>query len=901
MSTTMKNDPALVSSPPIPAVLVAHTHWDREWYLSVEQLRPRLLRLFEHLQAIIETEPGYRCFWLDGQIIPLVDYWETVGEKPAWLEAALRRGQILIGPWYTLVDEWLTSGEAIIRNLFAGRRVMQAYGQDNRVGYLPDSFGHISQMPAILTGFDIDNAFLFRGIGPEPLPSVEFEWDAPGGTQVRGIHLAEGYFNAQRIDADRHLVDAGIPRATQPIRNLAQRSASGVLLLLNGVDQSLPTHRLDRSIAVLGSLLPELAIKQGSPVDYLALLESHWPAPGQLPVISGELLHAPQLDATLSARVEQKIANRVAENILTFSVEPLMTLVPPERRLQYRGMLRRAWTLLMECHAHDSICSCHSDLVAADVMSRLNQARQLAETLEQELWPAILGMRPNEQATSLPSTLVLWQPLPWDQDQPVEVVIDVPAGADVDKLVFEQAGQPIPAHIVDRRGICRWTEHYYGKVENKEVGTQRLTALIQPHLPGGSLTGIHVRLATDASESGVRDTIGDTSSPSPGTPGEGGVRASTSTGEMPSPNPLPEYRERASEAPDTLDNGLIHVRIHPNGSLDITDVASGQRFEGLNQIVDEVDRGDLYEHARTLDKSVRRPSPGKMTAIESSALRAIVQVTTEIECNGTMCPLELQISLCAGSRAVHVRAILDNRARDHWLRSVFPIPAQLRDLQVHTPFDLVRRKLDDGAPYVEGDRIRYARRLGQPMQWGLIALTDQGLLGLFNRGLYEYIHEDAQHISLSLMRFVGLIRPDLTSYPATAANRPGVQSAEYAIGLWPTGDMAATLRAMAQYNLPTRGVQLFTPQPRLPNVHLRWSNPYWMLSALKPAEAGEGTVLRLWNASETNQEGVIEYSGGLNGAMLARVDETPLKPLPPRLVTGPKEIVTILLPKAGAV
>ena len=861
---TINDDPHATESPPIPAVLVAHTHWDREWYLSVEQLRPRMARLFEHLKAIIETEPGYRCFWLDGQAIPLVDYWETIGEKPAWLEAALRRGQILIGPWYTLVDEWLSSGEAIIRNLFAGRRVMRAYGQDNRVGYLPDSFGHISQMPAILAGFDIDNALLFRGVDPQRLPSVEFEWAAPGATQVRGIHLADGYFNAQRIDADRHLANANVSRLTEAIRNLKRRAATGVLLLLNGVDQALPTHRLDRSIAILGSLLPELALQQGSPADYLALLKSRWPAPGHLPVLSGELLHAPQLDATLSARVEQKIANRLVENLLTFSVEPLLTLVSPERRLKYRGMLRRAWRLLLECHTHDSICSCHADLVAADMRSRLSQARQLAEALEQELWTEILGVRPNEQTTALPATLVMWQPLPWERDHPFEVTIDVPADAAADKLVFEQDGQLVPAQVMDRREICRWTEHYYGKVQNKEMGIQRLTALIRPHLPAGSLSGIEVRLSTQTCEQQDR-TAG----------------------------PRSIY-----QGPDTLDNGLIHVRIDSDGAIDLTDRASGQCFPGLNRIVDELDRGDLYEHARTLVDSRRSPVPGTVSPGESSALRAVVRVKTEIECNGVRCPLELQLALSAGSRSVQVRASLDNRANDHWLRMVGPLPSPLRDLQAHTPFDLVRRGLHDGAPFVDGDRLRFAKRLGQPVQWGLLAWTDQGLLGLFNRGLYEYIYEDEQHLSLSLLRFVGLIRSDLTSYPATEANRRGVQTVEYAIGLWPPDEMTGALRAMAEYNVPPRQVELFTPSPRIPDVHLRWSNPYWMLAALKPAEAGDGTVLRLWNASATDQEGVIECSGGLSGAMLARMDETPVRPLPPRLVTGPKEIVTILMPPA---
>ncbi len=859
-----------------PAILVAHTHWDREWYLTVEQLRPRLVRLFDNLQHILETEAEYHSFWLDGQTIALEDYWQTSGEKPAWLEKALFDRKILIGPWYTLVDEWLSSGEAMIRNLFQGRRLMNAYGQDNRIGYLPDSFGHISQMPAILAGFGIHNALMYRGIVEGQLPCLEFEWISVGGQRVLGIHLLDGYFNAQRIDVERHLAGPGLERFVDSIRELEPRAATGVLLLMNGVDQALPTPRLSQSIRLLETRLPDLHIRHAGLADYLALVQQHLGDGTDLPAIQGELPDAPKLDATLSAQVEQKIANRFVENLLTYYVEPLLVLVHPERRHAYRGSLRRVWALVTQCHAHDSICSCHSDLVAADVMNRLSRARQLGESLEQELFVEILGTRPAEQPVQLPSTLVLRNPLPWEHHDPMEVTLYVPAGSAPNSLVFEQEGEIIPSHILSVEETCRWTEHYYGKVYNKAAGTPHLRALIQPRLEAGAFAAIHVRSKQNPLPTGAGEASG---------PGHG---ASTSA--------LPSGRRGILAAANTLDNGIIRVIVYPDGRFDLTELATGFHAGSLNRLQDEVDRGDLYEHARAVSGRTHSPRAGAVCVIEESPLRAVLQIESEIECNGIACPLELRIGLAAGSRLVSVAAALDNRAQDHWLRTTCPFPGDLKQLRVHTPFDLVARGLQDGEPYVEGDRVRFQQRLGQPMRWGLFAQTDQSLLGVFNRGLYEYIYETGGQLSISLMRFVGLIREDLISYPARGANRPGVQHVEYAVGLWPQAELPQALRAMHEYNLPPHHIQIFDQPPPLPRARLRWSNPNWMLSAWKPAEEGEATVLRFWNASGRSQEGALEVAGGLEGAMRCRLDETPIGPLPDTVVAGPKEIVSILLP-----
>ena len=55
-------------------VVVPHTHWDREWYRTHEQFRARLVGLLDGLLELLERDPGFRCFSLDGQTIVLDDY-----------------------------------------------------------------------------------------------------------------------------------------------------------------------------------------------------------------------------------------------------------------------------------------------------------------------------------------------------------------------------------------------------------------------------------------------------------------------------------------------------------------------------------------------------------------------------------------------------------------------------------------------------------------------------------------------------------------------------------------------------------------------------------------------------------------------------------------------------------
>jgi mannosylglycerate hydrolase len=177
--------------------IVPHTHWDREWYLPYQAFRLKLVELLDDLLPALEADPGYAHFLLDGQMAVVEDH---LAVRPA-AEEPLRRlvasGRVAMGPWYALPDEFLVSGETLIRNLQRGLRVAARFGGAMEVGYLPDMFGHVAQMPQLLRGFGMEHAVVWRGV-PAAVDRSGFWWRSPDGSEVRAEYLPQGYGNGAR-------------------------------------------------------------------------------------------------------------------------------------------------------------------------------------------------------------------------------------------------------------------------------------------------------------------------------------------------------------------------------------------------------------------------------------------------------------------------------------------------------------------------------------------------------------------------------------------------------------------------------------------------------------------------------------------------------------------------------
>lgn len=61
--------------------IVSHSHWDREWYLPYEEHHMRLIELVDNVLDLIENDPEFNSFHLDGQTIILDDYLQVRPEK----------------------------------------------------------------------------------------------------------------------------------------------------------------------------------------------------------------------------------------------------------------------------------------------------------------------------------------------------------------------------------------------------------------------------------------------------------------------------------------------------------------------------------------------------------------------------------------------------------------------------------------------------------------------------------------------------------------------------------------------------------------------------------------------------------------------------------------------------
>src|SRR5262249_26959551 len=165
--------------------VVSHPHWDREWYLTFEQYRARLVDLLDGVLDRMTADPSF-VFHLDGQSIVLEDYLEIRPERQRELRDRIAGSRLLVGPWYVMPDMFLVSGEALVRNLALGLRIAEGFGKAMRVGYMPDPFGHVAQMPQILAGFGLKGAILWRGFGGR---HAEYWWEAPDGSRALLLHL----------------------------------------------------------------------------------------------------------------------------------------------------------------------------------------------------------------------------------------------------------------------------------------------------------------------------------------------------------------------------------------------------------------------------------------------------------------------------------------------------------------------------------------------------------------------------------------------------------------------------------------------------------------------------------------------------------------------------------------
>ncbi len=353
--------------------IVPHTHWDREWYSPFQTFRLRLVDLLDELLPALEADPGYAHFLLDGQMAVVDDYLAIRPEAEARLARLAASGRVAMGPWYTLPDEFLVSGETLIRNLQRGLRAATRFGGAMEVGYLPDMFGHVAQMPQLLRQLGFEHAVVWRGV-PRAIDRTGFWWRSPDGSEVRAEYLPQGYGNGARVPEDAKALLRRIDEFTEEQRD----RLVGAVLWMNGTDHLPPQPWLGRVVAEANALQDDVKLQICSLAEHVAAAPTD-----DLPVWEGELrsgARANLLMGVTSNRVDVRVAAARSERALEQLAEPLSALLRPADAWP-DALLDAAWLEVIRNSAHDSICACSHDEVVDAVLHRFAEATQIAEGL----------------------------------------------------------------------------------------------------------------------------------------------------------------------------------------------------------------------------------------------------------------------------------------------------------------------------------------------------------------------------------------------------------------------------------------------------------------------------------------------------------------------------------------
>jgi alpha-mannosidase len=844
--------------------LVTHTHWDREWYLPAARFRQRLVALVDEL---LDAPPANRAsFLLDGQTVVIEDYLAVRPERASELSALLKSGALEAGPWFVLADELIPGGEALVRNLLAGRRTMRSMrAVAPSVLYCPDSFGHPAAMPVLARGFGYDVAVALRGFGSSRSPAGDsFWWLGPDRERVLLYHFARsGYEAAANLPVG---AEAARGRWKVIREEVIARSTLGTVLAMNGADHHARQERLDEAVAALAAVARPDEVRASSLGAFVADIAQRAGA-RELPEVRGELRDSYgfvwTLQGTFATRAHQKRRSATIERLLVRDAEPWVALAAryEGREATSRRLVEAAWKTLLLCHPHDTLCGCSTDEVARAMDARLDEAGTQAAGIRRDALFALIGHR-EEDARERRAE---WKPMVVVRNAAARArggvailhltsfLSDVKVGANASPGPVESAPRTTPAvaELAALQVLSRTVEHELTESprhypDDDLVSVTEVAAWVPEIPPYGVRCFDHAKRQKK--------------------------------GEVPNPARVDGY---------TVTNGRIAVRVGEDGRVSFDDLEGGRSIADLLAWESVVDLGDLYTPSPRGARFKPRFDGAKV--VHRGPVRATIDTWWKFRQGRERIDARVRLIVDANARWLRLHVDGKNAATDHRLQ--------------------LRVKTDISSPLVVADAMfgpverhpivvtEAEARMEQPPptaplhRYVSLFGVAQGAT-VYSDGLAEYEVTDAGGVLVTMVRSVGeLSRGDLPERMGNAgwptvtpeAQCVGPFAAELALMLH--GPRNAKVvdeieRAADDILLPLCGATLRSALRRPePTFGVELMGEGLAFSAAKMSEDGQWLALRCVNLLDEERAGRWRLGAKVSEAHLARLDETLLTPL----------------------
>jgi alpha-mannosidase len=885
--------------------IVSHSHWDREWYFPFERFRAMLVDMIEDLLDLMEKDPEFKSYTLDGQVAAVMDFLETRPDRAETIRRLVEEKKLFIGPWYILNDEFLSSGESHIRNLSLGFRLGQRFGGVMPIGYIPDQFGHIAQMPQILRGFGIDSALIYRGFGGEPgQEHSEYWWISPDGTRVLMHHLPrDGYSAGYFGSTDETVIFQKFDRLR---KELDSRAITSQRLFFNGGDHHWPDTEVTTALRQLRTRY-DAEFKHSNFPDFFAAVKDELGTSATLPRLDGETRFGFRyafavLGGVFSSRMYLKQMNAECEMLLERYLEPLNVLAVVMGFRSRTPQIEQAWKYVIQNQDHDAICGTSVDEVHREMVVRYSKARQIGDHVRAECLGRLLPYDEHEYHDDRfvfvfnPSPFVRSDVMPAEVEFYLQdIVVGLNPEVKVDpkrplvkgfKLVDTQ-GKEVSFQVLHRKedfGVT-YSKHDYPH----QTLVDRFSILLSAKdLPAMGWKGLKV------------------------------VR----TEEM------AQYTSELRLGDKFMENDFVRVEVIGNGTVQLTDKSTGLKYEKINFFEDSGDVGDEYNYSyperdEWILSDQRRVH---VTLEESGPLRGALRIDHRMMVPSAASPddksrsaekTELHIStvltLTRFSKRVDIKTTVHNSARDHRLRVLFDTGIKTDESYADTPFAVVKRT------HQTYDTTQFSIEhpaMVAPMQRFVTVRDGQKCFTLMVKGLPEYELKLDQPgvVALTLLRCVGkLSGRDLITRPGGAAGWwnetsdaqcPGTHTFEYSVLPGSTKDSlnwSDVLKEVELFTVPPLTVSRKNDQSVLEQSFLSVTPDSLTLSALKVADEKKGIVLRLSNPVDRTIAGLIHFSPSVKEAFRANMNEEITETIGVsnghdiKLTVKPYEVVTLLV------
>jgi len=840
--------------------LLSNSHWDREWYMSHEQYLARLVPLMDRLVDIMKTQPEY-IFVMDGQYAMLEDYLVIRPEATESIKAWMSEGRLKVGPWYTQPLETLISGEAMIRNLQHGIAETEKLGPVMRVSYEIDEFGHASQTPQILQGFGISGAIAWRGLPKNSRSAVK--WQSPDGSAVTLFYSNDGYGEAtalpsceddfiETVDGD-DIKRAGLRSRVESLRRLREPNADTThLLWLNGIDHSWAQPDILSVIDRVNALYPDLHVKQDTPEGFTAAVERDYAERGlEMTTVHGELMYTREdvLESTHACHPVQKKANYDTENLLEHSLEPLCAMAWLQGETYPDWAIKRAWRYVLENHAHDSLGCTSVDEVFEEVMTRYRSAASLAELTIQESLRSLMAHGDRSPA------MYLFNPTSTPMSGVVPFSFDIPRGfGDANFHLTDENGNVVPHVLLEKDGV-------------QDVR-------YNPRLGHPTRTG-----ATYVSGLVYADSI----------PTMGYIRLNVNKG-----NPLSRCKRNLEpyyfvSAPATMENEHLRVTINPNGTFDLLDKATGKTYPSQLLLEDSGDADNCYVHQtpfndrRTYLSTAGAASVRQLYDTPLGVAFEIAQTLTipdglkdnrsrRADLVGSV-DVTAVLTLYKDARRVDIKLTVNNHARNHRLRALFPTYLEEATLsRSGQPFDTVERSI-----HKELDLELHEQPYPTAPMQDFCDVTDKECgLTVAAAGIYEYECTDnkARALALTLLRATEMIDVGAFANPRYVMHKGQTLDTPltYTLSLIPHGADPAearphvtqallaplcVLNRQSEVSVMTDYVAPACDLPAVGSPLTLTNDGSVEITALKKAYARDTLIVRLHNTGKTAANGTL--------------------------------------------